>query len=356
MPGLGPPSAADPSAAVEPAAALMRSLPLRMSPPAGVSGDPQERGWIAGLDECRELLEKAVGHQADQGLAFGLPWPYLRCGDLILAPAIPVGVGSAEVQGPDGAYQLDEVRTPGRPPSRAILREAGGACRLLLEFDSTPEHEPWPDRCEPPPDLVWFGPGERLTLVRGQLEVEDLFALMILPASATLLERLLIRQRRLDPLLLEGLEGLYPARQGATLGDGEAPAATLEVRRSLDLVGTVPWNDPIEVLGSRAGVERVEVSGRSGGQPELVRIEHVDGRAIELKLSGGDDGWRADLHAGDWPITTIEMTGDPVHHELVYRVTLGADVDPLAPGLRGRLAFDLTSDLITLSRDITDLR
>jgi hypothetical protein len=361
MPGAGAIGTAGQLDAAGRAAALLRALPLRLDPPAVPRQDPCERGWIAGLDECGALLEQIVGRDVARGTAFGQTWPCLLLedghgGDLVVAPGLPISVGRDEVQGPDGAYWIEATAAPGRAGPPAVVREAGGTARVLLELEAAAagegagegaaDRQPASGRPVPTPELLWFGDGERYLVAGGRLEVEDLFARLVLPASSGLLERLLVRQRRIDPIALEGLA------QAAAKTD-QAP--TIEVRRSLGLVGAAPWHDPIEMIRARAGVEAVETidplgPAGTGGETGLVRVRHQGARTIELLLTRAGSSWRADLHSGDWPITSIEMAADPLLDELVYRITLGPDVDPMTPGLRGRLAFDLTSDLVTLGR------
>jgi len=345
MPGPDQTGTASKLDAAERVASLLRALPLRLDPPAKAVDDPEGRGWIAGLDEARSLIEKLVGATAAQGTAFGRSWPYLRIADAsggcaLLAPGVPVCVGRDETQGPDGVYWIEEIPSPRHPAQLALIREAGGASSVLLTLGDGPQKQA-------APDLVWFGDGERFLLSGGRLEVEDLFARLVMPASAALLERLLVRQLRVDPKVLDGL----------TLRDPEtSQAPTIEVRRSLRLVGGAPWRDPIAVIRTRAGVKGVEIlepfepDAAAGGETGLVRLIHEDERSIELRLTRIGESWRANLHSGDWPITSLEMAEDAGRGDLVYRLALDPRVDPMAPGLRGRLAFDLTADLIAMER------
>ncbi len=300
------------------AAEVVRVLPLRMA--VGGAEDPAgalARGWINGPAEAAALIGTVTGWAEDTGAAFGTRWPLFVHDTVVVAPALPVALGlaGAESQGPDAVYRID---------AGIVWREAAGFEDGLLEFSGRPVGG------TPDCDLVWFGPGERYLVRGGELEISDLFADLRLPATTSQLERLLVRGLRLAPRILHGLAGA---------SSGGSPRLTVRRHRAL-LPGGCPA--PADLVGARADVSEAHARG----DRVEVRLES-GGRAV-FGLEPAADGWRLELVAGDYPLLSLAV-GDQ-GDDLVYQVTLGPTLDPLRPGLRGRLAFDLTSDLVMLAR------
>ncbi len=272
------------------------------------------RGWIRGLGEAAAVLAAATGWPEAAGAAFGSRWPYLVQGDTVVAPALPVAVSTAgaEVEGPDAVYHLADG---------AVRREAGGAEHALMELSSDPG---------PPatlPALLWFGPAERYLVRNAELEISDLFAELRLPATAARLDRLLLRGRRLAPEVLDGI----------SLSSEEATPPRLTVRRHRSLLpGGAP--EPAELLGARVDVAAVRA------RSDHLEAELEAGGRARFTLVSNDTGWCLRLSAGDYPLAALSVTEEGEY--LRYEVVLGAGLDPLRPGLRARLAFDLTSDLM----------
>ena len=147
-----------------------------------------------------------------------------------MAPALPVVLGAAEISGPDGSYELRD---------RVVWREAIGETRPFL-FTS-----PQTTTADRGPDLLWFGEGERAAIRERMLEVEDLFSVFRVPATMLLLERYLLRPRRVDRGAIEDV----------ALAERDAPAE-VEVRRPIDLVPGEEWRDHVRVLSARVDLGR----------------------------------------------------------------------------------------------------
>jgi hypothetical protein len=294
-------------------------MPLRWSP-----GDQQrdpaavlERGYFNGARECARVLASGAGDaRIVAALAFSSPWPVVENDRWRVAPAVPVVVGESSTEGPDGIYS-------GR--GEAIVREAFGAEGLfIVGADGATDDEPF--------DVLWFDADARLLVRRGLLEIEDLFCRVTVAATEALLDRLLLRARRLAPDLLHAV------------GTAAAPAvATVRVRRPQSLVRAPGvLEDPRRYLEARAeasGVtaegDRFEVKLRTGGQV-VFRSAPISG------------GWSLRREDGNHPWSAIRLTGKGEKLELT--VDLDETIDPMAPGMRGRLAFDLQADLVALSQ------
>lgn len=304
-------------AAARDAAAQLTRLPIRLRTDSGPApgSEAMARGWIAGLEEAASLLGQLSGREPEVGTAFSSAWPYVAGEGWLAAPAVPV-VASTEAQDAvDGCYRLSAL---------GVQREAAGEERLLLSTTAAPSSP------EPQPfDLLWFSPAARWLLRGGVIEAEDPFCRVRATLGRERLETLLVRAQRIDGAVLEGLQ----------LAAGGAPA-TLEIRRDLAL-SRDRWRDPQRVLGCREGVQRVEREGEG----LLLRLE--GGGEVRGKVSEDDAGWGATFGPG-LPWTHAEMSAGEEH--VVYRVTLTPDLDPLDPGVRTRLAFDLLSDLLELEK------
>jgi hypothetical protein len=302
--------------AAEKAAALIRLVPIRYEAKIG-HRDPAtvlESRWFAGVSECLNVLSEVYRGSVQRGTAFGTTWPYMIAGGRVVAPALPVAVGEVETTGPDGCYELREA---------VVWREAVGEDRPLLVLES-PMAAAGTDI-----DLMWFGDGERYVLRGGVLEVEDLFSVLRCHATAPVIDRLLIRNLRVDPDAVDGLQ----------FGEVGEPSE-IEVRRSRDLIADEGWLDAARVLRVREDVVGVE---RRHDQlvVSTARNDNVIFNAVQEKR-----GWRLHKWEGKYPFGSLRLTErDDV---LCYSGTIDRAVDPLAPGVRGRLAFDLKSNLVAL--------
>lgn len=308
----------DPSLpAAQAAAMLVRSLPLRWRA-AGVR-DPEtvvESRWFAGAAECHRVLARVFRGRPVRGAAFSATWPQLEAAGVVVAPALPVAATADELAGPDGVYQLERG---------TVWREAAGERAALLASGggATPGGGAF--------DLLWFGPAERYLVRGGTLEVEDLFSVLRVGAAQPLVERLVVRGLRADPEVLEGVA--WSAR--------ETPAE-IEVRRRSELVAGEAWRDPAAVLASRADIRSVERRG------DEILAETVRQSSVVFRIAEEARGWRLFTWDGDYPLRTLGMRERAGH--VVFSATLGPDLEPLAPGVRGRLAFDLQTDLIALGK------
>ncbi len=233
-----------------------------------------------------------------------------------MAPALPVAVGRETVLGCDGEYQQ---RADG------IWREVAGAERLYLGPD--------PSRPAPgePFDLLWYGDAERYLVRRGVLEVEDLFGRLSAPATIDCLERLLCRGRRVDAAVLSGLPE----------ADGNG-VQTVEVRRPAALATASRWCDPATFLSARTDITRTRFDGgRLEGRT-------VGAETVVFEVERRAEGWRLILCSGGYAFTEFDLACHD--DEIVLTAELDDCIDALAPGLRGRLVFDLRSDLVALDR------
>ena len=238
----------------------------------------------------------------------------LESGGWWVAPSLPVPVGVEPTQGVDGEYHQ----------SRHILwRESAGAVQPFL---STVETETPPGR---PFQLLWFGDAERFTIADGTLEVEDLFSVLRVSAERGLIERLLIRGRRLDPGILEGI------------GFSESPReAEMEVRRPIAATTGRARPEPAAFLSIRTDVKSVEQHGT-----EIIAETVHGGRAV-FSAESTAGGWRLQLTEGPYGFRRFLL--DVQQHVVSLKATPAAAIDPMAPGMRGRLAFDLRADLVAL--------
>jgi hypothetical protein len=231
----------------------------------------------------------------------------------LVAPALPVVVEEQGVVGPDGVYHLvgTEVR-----------REAVGAEERYLVADRTrsPSGAPF--------DLLWFGEGERFVVRGGVLEIEDLFGRLSVPAEVRLLERILLRGARCDR---EVLSSLPPAAMIPHM---------IEVRRPAELSDKRRVRDAAAVLATRADVDSV----RRGGA--VVEARLVGGGHATFGLQESASGWRLVRRSGNYVFTELRL--DRSSSTLRLSATLDPRVDALTRGMRGRLVFDLRSDLVAL--------
>jgi hypothetical protein len=270
--------------------------------------------WFAGSAECHRVLGRLFRGSTGRGAAFSSQWPYLEAGGRIVAPAVPVVVGSAELTGPDGEYAVED---------RTVWREAMGVRRPLLALEGTET------ATEPEFDLLWFGANERYVVRRGLLEVEDLFSRLRLPVTSSTVEQLLIRGLR---VAADALDGVVFARSEAK--------AELEVGRPLELVASDGWRDPWVVMGGRADIATVE------GRGDEMVAKTLTGTTVVFKVVVERPGWRVFAWEGDYPYQTLVMSER--QGCLSWSATLSDGMNPLSRGVRSQIAFDLRSDLISL--------
>lgn len=283
---------------------------VRVRPTRRPPDDPRTAGWSPSPEAFAELLAAHHRLPVAQWTGFSRPWPVVAAPGLLAAPGLPGALGPAALEGPDGRYQLAEDR---------VLREAAGR-------ETTPlRREPGPT--EPAVDLLWFDDLTRWVLRDGGLEAEDRLCRLRLGASRPRLERLLLRGLRVDPGAIDGLD-LEPTLP-----------ASIEVRRPRELVGE-SWRDPAAVLGAAEGVEEIT---RRGDRIEVRRGPSAPQLYV---LEPAPAGWRARRLRGDGPVAAIALRCE--EDAVAACVELDPRVDPLAPGVRGRLAFDLLSDLVVL--------
>lgn len=273
-------------------------------------------GWFHGVGECADMLHEIGGGELHKGRAFGDSWPYLRKGDLVFAPGLPVVVGQTTVSGADGEYQRR---------AEGVWREGAGVETLFLEEEAATQGPPGR-----PFDLLWFENAERYLVRDGALEIEDLFAVLRVPVTQRLLSRFLIGRHKLSESVLDGVR--WPSK---TL------APEIEVGRPSELNRTECWRDARLVLERRADVASVCHKGS-----EMV-AETERGDTVVFALAEKEDGWRLERQAGVYAFTRLSLVRRG--ETLWLRGVLDSTMDPMAPGMRERLAFDLRADLVALS-------
>ncbi len=301
----------------EAAALLVRRLPLRLlgqrqpSPEAAV-----ESGWCSGLDLFSETLSVVSAVPPRRGLAFGCRWPWFDVGGRVVAPGLPVRLGTkGEEAGPDGIYSLSHGM---------ISREAAGRSRSFLSTAVVDSPK------APGFSLLWFSDTARF-LVRGsELEIEDLFSKTRCSVDQSRLEQILVRAGRVDSGVLGGM-----------VFEGDPTPTTLEVSRMIGSEET-RWNEPEAYLKSRIDVEKAAARG------ERVEIEDVRGEVVEFRMTDLEAGWKMERVAGRFPFEKLSIQKEADH--LVLSATLAHEVDIFTPGLRGRLVFDLNADLGALQK------
>lgn len=273
-----------------------------------------DRGWFRGTRECSRYLVTLSGGRVLWARGFGGEWPVISLAEGWLAPAMPMVLTGDGGDGIDAGYAVrgDE-----------IWREAGGVEKLFLALgdDGACPGEPF--------DLLWFGDGERFIVRRGTLTVEDMFAVVEAPVDPVVLDRILIRGRRVDRRFLDGISFDHPP----------APAR-ITVNRAVALAAPERWRDPEKFFLARADVQRTE---RSGNRLEVTTVQSAQAVFV---CSDDHEGWAARREEGSYPITAFALRQRG--QTLSLSADLDADLDILAPGVRERLAFDLRSDLITL--------
>jgi hypothetical protein len=295
---------------------LIRSLPLRWFDSDG--GSTKEsvlaRGWFLGADECARILATQAPLEVCEGRGFGASWPILEGGVWAAAPALPAVMSGETASGADGEYRHD---------TRGVWREAGGVEELYLTTDVS---RPSPGA---PFDLLWYGETERFLVRDGELEIEDLFGILRLPATPQLLDRILLRSRHVEREVMAGLP----------MTDREGPQ-TIEVRRSAILSNDDRWRDAAIYLTARADIERARRRGA------IVEARVVGGSTVIFGCDEDEDGWLLTLRKGSYVFSEVRVARRT--KTLSLCATLDGEIDAMAPGMRGRLIFDLRTDLVTL--------
>ena len=298
-------------------AALVRS-PLLWSDAEECARDPAEvasRGWFRGARECARHLASLTGAPTSTAWAFGEKWPVVAAAEWLVAPGMPLVLSPGAGVGPDGTYTRR---------GSTVYREAAGRETVFL---TTCAAERRPGR---PFDLLWFGENDRFIVREGTLEVEDLFAHLELPAERGLLERILVRGRGVNGHIFDGM----------TIEPSNVPA-TITVHRSAALHLDERWREPENFFRARAEVERTE------RHPGEIVVHVTTGSRTLFRYQKQSDGWSAALEGGDSLMVGFSMRQRG--ESLSLKATIHPSVDLLAPSVRGRLAFDLRSDLVALS-------
>lgn len=276
-------------------------------------GDPGQEAWFAGPDTCAEVLRERTGGELKAGVAFGKAWPWVDADGVLLSPGLSVPLAE-ESQGPDGVYRREK---------HGVLREAGGREHLVL---STHQASTFPGRGF---DVLWFEEAARCVVGDGVMEVDDLFSRLIVPVGPAVIEKKLVRVRRCDPAILGHIPGHErPMR-----------AAMMDVARSV-AVTSPEWRDPEAFFLQGVGFEKVRLTGG------CLRCSGADAAAIEFRIEADQQGWRAVLCDGRFPFLQLAVRQE--REDVVLVGSISDAIDPLSPGMRERLAFDLRSLLISL--------
>ena len=283
-----------------------------------VPGETGERE-AATVEELGDILAWTTGGTRSEGTAFGRPWPVVHVGPELLAPAVPVAVATEERDGPDGVYRRGEG-------SGTIERETRGAWRALVAPRDA-EHE------GSPPDLLVFGAAERVLLRAGVVEIEDAFSRLTHPATAAVMERVLLRGLRLDPKVIASVS-MTSER------DESGAKPRLEVGRQRQLLQDAVIHDPLLLIQAHPGV-------RSAAEARGDMDVSTESGNVRLAVERSTAGWTVRLVDGRWPFRSLHLAADDVSVQLAAEPV--DEVDLLAPGMRTRIAFDLLSDLVALS-------
>jgi len=295
---------------------LVRQMPIRWSEEDSnrTVDVVLDSGWFQGPNECARVLMTVAPMELAEGGGFGNRWPLLSASGWTLAPALPVAVGQEGVVANDGGYRRDCC---------GVWREAVGVEELYLTTDDS-QSAPGDDF-----ELLWFGDSERFTVRNGTLEIDDLFGMLRVPATADLLEKILIRAKRVDPTVLSSLHAANHTQM-----------QTIEVQRQAILSADERWRNPATFLGARTDIESAQVGG------ENVDIRAVGGVTATFTREEFESGWRLTLRDGSYVFTEIRL--ERRAGTLGVRATLDEGLDGMAPGMRGRIIFDLRSDLVAL--------
>ena len=273
-----------------------------------------DSGWFEGPYECARILLAMAPLKPVDGLGFGSRWPLLRDSHRLIAPALPVVASDESGVAIDAEYRCD---------TKSVWREAVGVEEIFLTGDESIDA---PGR---PFDLLWFGDSERFT-VRGEvLEIEDLFGKLCVPATGNTLDRGLIRARRIDSEVLSSLQ----------LAETERPQ-TIEVRRPARLNAKELWRDPARFMAGRSDIEKARVRGG------CVEARVVGGAVAVFQIDESDSGWSLVLRDGNYVFGDFCVQRQAT--TLSVCATLDDRLDGMAPGMRGRLIFDLRADLVAL--------
>jgi hypothetical protein len=297
-------------------AARLAALVLRLSPHPEPPDDPRAAGWIT-LPGALTHAATVLGAEAVPAVAFGRPTGAILTERHLVAPGLAVAVpDDGEAEGPDAIYSRED---------ESVRREAGGSQTVALRLGATLES------LDPVgAELVWFGPAERWLYAAGRLCVEDLFSTLAMPCDTALLEKLVVRGRRTEAAVAVGF-GM------AATGDAE-----MAVRRDVDLVPVEIFRDPASWWHHRADLERPRAEG------DRVSLDSAWGGTLELSVALDADGWTLTRLSGRHPFVRVALSRED--GAVVLRGVLDPGIDPLAPGMRGRLAFDLHADLVALQK------
>jgi hypothetical protein len=180
-----------------------------------------------------------------------------------------------------------------------------------------------------PFELLWFADRARYLVAGGRLEVEDLFSLLRMGVTRARLKGWLVRDMGVDERVLDDVH--IPAQE-------DRP--TIEVRRPRELVAGGRQPTPEELLGVRSGALKAR---RAGDQ---ITVTTEGDRRVVFTVAEERHGWKAVRWDGEFPYRVVALRCG--ERAVSLTATLDEGLDPLAPGVRSQVAFDLRSDLISV--------
>ncbi len=297
----------------EKAALLVRRLALRVGEAhSSTLEENVARGW-SDLEGCAALFEEIVGSSRRAGSAFGRPWPWFEVGTSLVAPGLPVRMSpSTEEEGPDGVYTRHEG---------GVDRESVGRRDQFLDCgERTPGERTETDF------LLWFSSTVRFLLADGMLEIEDLFSRTRYAPSRQFIERELVRTKRVDPGVLEGIDC-----------GREYEGPTIEISRPTGR-GPGTFADPEAFLEGRLDVEAVERR-----ENEIVLRDLRSERSVLEIVHSESRRWSLLKREGPFPLEGLEISWGDRGVDLSARLPPGVRIE--TPGVRERWVFDLHADL-----------
>jgi len=114
---------------------------------------------------------------------------------------------------------------------------------------------------------------------------------------------------------------------------------TIEVRRPAALSNSDRWRDAAGFLAARADIESATPRGA------VIEAQVVGGATAIFGRDEDEHGWLLTLQEGSYVFAEIRVACRA--KTLSLCATLDSEIDAMAPGMRGRLIFDLRTDLVT---------
>lgn len=284
--------------------AATASKVLRIAPHPEAGG----AGWTS-LEAATAAFAEAAQSPPAEGEFLGVTWPRIELQGRLVSPGVPVVATSHEAEAEDASYRYD---------GQTLWREAGGVV-AAAGLPRPPADE------AVRPALLWFDHSARWVVRGPELEVDDLFGSLRLPLAPETLSRLLVRGRRAEPTVVDGI-----AAEGATL------PPTVRVARPTPVVEATTLATPATLLGTRPDLADVATHG------DTVEAKGRWGRVV-WRTEEVADGFVLHRQDGTFPYRRLELR--LTSSAVAITAAVDPSLDPLAPGNRGRLVFDLRAML-----------